>query len=110
MIWYLYFAQRGHRFIKAGGSGDPLQRLQTLRSEARPVPVRLIGVVDRVASGLREADVHRALAPHRLAGEWYWPRAEVFDFIDDLLRRHGLPEFLHQQRLPRLTRGLEAVA
>lgn len=103
-MWFVYFAQRGHGFVKVGASGDPVQRVRHLRSKFRPMPVRLLGAVDRLAAGLSENAAHRALAAHRFAGEWYWPRPEVFAFIEDLLARHGLPDLLAQQRLPRLTR------
>lgn len=112
MMDYVYFAQRGHGFVKVGGTSWVPTRLASLKSACRPQPVRLIGAIDAHAAGIRERDAHRALAPHRFAGEWYWPRPEVFAFMDDLLARHGLADILAtaRLRLPRLTRGADLLA
>lgn len=116
MSGFIYFAVRdGYGFIKVGRSGNVGLRVSGLRGEAR-ARCHLIGAVvearfDDSGCGLRERDVHRILAPHRLGGEWYWPRPEVLAFIADMLRRHGIPRseiwFPGPWRGRRLTRGAD---
>jgi hypothetical protein len=64
--------------VKIGIARDPHQRLATLRTAA-PLPLRIahIEAVEEKSAAHIEKQAHRALAPHRLHGEWFATTATI---------------------------------
>lgn len=89
MTGFVYFARRGRGIVKIGASWRPDLRVRALCTKTPGL--RLLGFVE----GPRQAErfVHNTLASARIVGEWYWPRAQVLDFIEEAIRRGQIPGF-----------------
>jgi len=94
MVWCTsgtYFVRRGDPgLIKIGRAVELLPRMQTLQSQS-DLPLILLGFVSTTARDVfpdhperwqhTEMLLHRRFAHIRAEGEWFYPEAELFDFI-----------------------------
>jgi hypothetical protein len=70
--------------IKIGISAAPLERMKDLQW-AHGQPLELLVEVDtRSYTRTRERAIHRRLAPHRLAGEWFRSCPDVLAVVEEL--------------------------
>jgi len=76
----VYFIRQGADGpVKIGTSTDLQLRLQQLQC-SNPHPLTVLAAVP--GDERRELEIHIALSPHRLHGEWFAAHQEVLDFID----------------------------
>lgn len=91
---YVYFFENPQTgLVKIGYSGNPVQRLRQLSSDAR---VRL-NVLGFTPGGRKlEATLHRDMAEYREHGEWFRPNpwlTNLINLANDLLRiNQGSPD------------------
>ena len=88
--------------IKVGVAKDVQRRIKELQC-ACPVPLRLLGIVEK--GGLRkERELHQRFAASRLHGEWFEESHEILACISELREDGDLPigeSSMYQQALGR---------
>jgi hypothetical protein len=73
---FVYVIEDGNGRVKIGTSKDPVRRLAQLRSTSvAPLSFAYIGVTPSEGYDIESA-THRALAGHRVGGEWFNVRAD----------------------------------
>lgn len=80
---HLYFIQQGNKGpLKIGVSNNPYRRLGGLQT-ASPVRLRLLFFYKIRPTKVHEVEdrIHRCFKDDRLEGEWFFPSANLIDFI-----------------------------
>lgn len=86
---YVYiFATQNPRFWKIGFTHDLPKRLLTT-STFCPLEVRLYGAVPTPDPSTLETALHKALAAHRVRGEWFADTEEVRE-VAEIMQRQDL--------------------
>lgn len=85
---FVYFIRRGLKGpIKIGHSFNPLLRLSHLQA-ANPEMLTILGAI--YGGQDIERAIHRALARHRIGGEWFRPADEVLQYIEREIINRGV--------------------
>lgn len=98
----VYFVQMANTdgYIKIGFSANVAMRLNTKTAEAvygcftdNPYPIKILCKTDGYV--WQEMDLHKALSPANIRGEWFYPSPEVLGVIKRIQDGASLSEVLH---------------
>jgi hypothetical protein len=94
---YVYFIQcHNNHFIKIGYTKDIKARLQIIQSN-NPEQIDILNII--MGTEKLESQIHNQLSKYKIRGEWYYPKQEVVNLMNQYVDKYGIKNEIIQNLL-----------
>lgn len=85
---YVYFIQcHNSHFMKVGYTKDIKARLQIIQSN-NPEKIDILNII--MGTEKLETQIHHQLIKYKIRGEWYYPKEEVINLMNQYVDKYGI--------------------